>query len=122
MTIDEQFCATVPSHLSGSRNRHLSRRLGSLRHWTRQTAGHRYSVSVRTGSGAWKLLVDPLGVHRRVTGSAGFDPREKQWTIILRQVPRSALMAPVRMLHDDTEMEKMGRGLSHTPRGQGHSK
>ena len=32
-------------------------------------------MSVRTGSGAWKLLVDSLGVHRRVTGSAGFDPR-----------------------------------------------
>ena len=31
----------------GSRNGHFSRRLGSLRHWTRQTAGHRYSVSVR---------------------------------------------------------------------------
>ena len=59
-------------------------------------------MSVRTGSGAWKLLVDSLGVHRRVTGSAGFDPRRKQWTAILRQVPRSALMAPVRMLHDDT--------------------
>ena len=59
-------------------------------------------MSVRTGSGAWKLLVDSLGVHRRVTGSAGFDPRRKQWTVILRQVPRSALMAPVRMLHDDT--------------------
>ena len=59
-------------------------------------------MSVRTGSGAWKLLVDSLGVHRRVAGSAGFDPRRKQWTAILRQVPRSALMAPVRMLHDDT--------------------
>ena len=59
-------------------------------------------MSVRTGSGAWKLLVDSLGVHRRVTGSAGFDPRRKHWTVILRQVPRSALMAPVRMLHDDT--------------------
>ena len=59
-------------------------------------------MSVRTGRGAWKLLVDSLGVHRRVTGSAGFDPRRKQWTVILRQVPRSALMAPVRMLHDDT--------------------
>ena len=59
-------------------------------------------MSVRTGSGAWKLLVDSLGVHRRVTGSAGFDPRRKQWTENLRQVPRSALMAPVRMLHDDT--------------------
>ena len=27
---------------------------------------------VRIGSGAGKLLVDSLGVHRRVTGSAGF--------------------------------------------------
>ena len=59
-------------------------------------------MSVRTGSGAWKLLVGALGVHRRVTGSAGFDPRRKQRTVILRQVPRSALMAPVRMLNDDT--------------------
>ena len=59
-------------------------------------------MSVRTGSGAWKLLVDSLRVHRRVTRSAGFDPRRKQWTKILRQVPRSALMAPVRMLHDHT--------------------
>ena len=33
-------------------------------------------MSVRTGSGAWKLLVDSLGVHRRVTGSAGFDPMD----------------------------------------------
>ena len=41
-------------------------------------------MSFRTGSGAWKLLVDSLGVHRRVTGSAGFDPRRKQWTVILR--------------------------------------
>ena len=55
-------------------------------------------MSVRTGSGAWKLLVDSLGV----TGSAGFDPHKKQWTIILRQVQRNALMAPVRMLHHDT--------------------
>ena len=48
---------------------------------------------------AWKLLVGSLGVPRRVTGSAGFDPRRKQWTVILRQVPRSALMALVRMRH-----------------------
>ena len=34
-------------------------------------------MSVRTGSGAWKLLIDSLGVHRRVTGSAGVDPRRK---------------------------------------------
>ena len=36
-------------------------------------------MSVRTGGGAWKLLVDPLGVHKRVTGSAGFDPRNWKW-------------------------------------------
>ena len=30
--------------------------------------------------------------------------------------------AAVRMLHDETgEMEKMGKSLSYTPRGQGHS-
>ena len=74
-------------------------------------------MSVRTGSGAWKLLVDPLGVHRRVTGSAGFDPRGMQWTIILRQVPRSALMAPVRMLHDDTGNGENGqRPILHSSR------
>ena len=66
-------------------------------------------MSVRTGSGAWKLLVDPLGVHWRVTGSAGFDPRRKHWTVILRQVPGSALMAPVRMLHDDTGSGENGQ-------------
>ena len=76
-------------------------------------------MSVRTGSGAWKLLVDSLGVHRCVTGSAGFDPRKKQWTVILRQVPRSALMAPVRMLHDDTGNRENGQRpifLSSRPR------
>ena len=70
-------------------------------------------MSVRTGCGAWKLLFDPLGVHRRVTGSAGFDPRGKQWTVILRQVPRSALMAPVRMLHDDTGNGENGQREAH---------
>ena len=74
-------------------------------------------MSVRTGSGAWKLLVDSLGVHRRVAGSAGFDPRRKQWTVILRQVPRSALMAPVRMLHDDTGNGENGqRPILHSSR------
>ena len=74
-------------------------------------------MSVRTGSGAWKLLVDSLGVRRRVTGSAGFDPRRKQWTVILRQVPRSALMEPVRMLHDDTENGENGqRPILHSSR------
>ena len=29
-------------------------------------------------------------MHRRVTGSAGFDPPRKQWTVILRLAPRSA--------------------------------
>ena len=81
------------------------------------TAGHRYSVSVCTGSRAWKFLVDPLGVHRRVTGSAGFDPRRKQWTVILRQVPRSAVMAPVRMQHDDTGNGENGqRPILHSSR------
>ena len=74
-------------------------------------------MSVRTGSGAWKLLVDSLGVHRRVTGSAGFDTRGKQWTVILRQVPRSAVMAPVRMLHDDTGNGENGqRPILHSSR------
>ena len=66
---------------------------------------------VRIGSGAGKLLVDSLGVHRRVTGSAGFDPRQKLLTIILRQVPRSVLMVPVRMLHDDTGNGESGQRL-----------
>ena len=74
-------------------------------------------MSVRTGGGAWKLLVDSLGVHRRVTGSAGFDPRRKQWTVTLRQVPRSALMAPVRMLHHDTGNGQNGqRPILHSSR------
>ena len=74
-------------------------------------------MSVRTGSGAWKLLVDPLGVHRRVAESAGFDPRRNQWTVILRQVPRNAFMAMVRMLHDDTGNGEHGqRPILHSPR------
>ena len=45
-----------------------------------------------------------------VTGSASFNPRRKQWTVILRQVPRSVLMAPGRVLHDDTGNGENGQG------------
>ena len=103
VTIDEQFCATVQA--TGSRIRHLSRRLGTIQC---------LSALVAELGSSWLIH---LVVHRRVTGSAGFDPRKKQWTVTLRQVPRNALLAPVRMLHDDTGNGENGqRPILHSSR------
>ena len=95
MTTDEQFCATVQaiSPVQEIGISHVGQAVFVIEPDTQQAIV--IQCLSRTGAGAWKLLVDSLGVHRRVTGSAGFDPRRKQWTVILRQVPRSALMAPV---------------------------
>ena len=62
-----------PSHLTGARNRHLSRRLGSLRHWTRQTASHHYLVSVRRERQDVRY-----GKHRWVTMQLSFWHMEKR--------------------------------------------
>ena len=117
VTIDERFCVTVQaiSPIQEIGISHVGWAVFVFEPDRRQAIV--VQVSVRTGSGAWKLLVDPLGVHRSVPGSAGFDPRRKQWTVLLRQVPRRVLVAPVRMLHDDTGSGENGqRPILHSSR------